>query len=89
MSVRCPICKDKLIKDQGCYRCHKGHSFDISKEGYLNLLVKQGQKEYGDTFEMISARSVFLNKDYYLLGYWRVMFLLMNGSNSMGKVTII
>ena len=65
MSVRCPICKDKLIKDQGCYRCHKGHSFDISKEGYLNLLVKQGQKEYGDTFEMISARSVFLNKDYY------------------------
>ena len=65
MSVRCPICKNKLIKDQGCYRCHKGHSFDISKEGYLNLLLKQGQKEYGDTCEMISARSTFLNIGYY------------------------
>lgn len=67
MILRCPICQTKLFKDQQQYQCENDHRFDISKEGYLNLLLKQGHKEYGDTSEMIKARRDFLNKGHYHL----------------------
>lgn len=67
MILRCPVCHTKLIKNQQQYQCDNDHRFDISKEGYLNLLLKQGRKEYGDTSEMIKARREFLNKGYYQL----------------------
>ena len=37
----CPVCKDKLIKDASnkMYRCQNNHSYDIAKEGYVNLLI--------------------------------------------------
>lgn len=65
MNIICPICKQRLIKNEDSYSCRKGHSFDASKDGYLNLLVKQGHKEYGDTAVMLKARNNFLNQGYY------------------------
>ncbi|MDD6729176.1 MAG: methyltransferase domain-containing protein [Eubacteriales bacterium] len=62
----CPVCKDKLIKDGKSYKCPNGHSFDISKEGYVNLLTgsKSGDKT-GDSKESARARHAFLAKGYY------------------------
>lgn len=43
-----------------------GHCFDLSKEGYVNLFVKNGSgKRHGDDRLMVKARSNFLDKGYY------------------------
>lgn len=43
-----------------------GHSFDKAKEGYVNLLIKNGSgKRHGDDKLMVKARQSFLDKGYY------------------------
>ncbi len=38
MGLICPICRGGLIPAERSYRCPKGHSFDLAREGYLSLL---------------------------------------------------
>ena len=59
----CPNCKEKLQKIDNSYKCKNNHSFDISKQGYVNLLLNS--KNSGDNKEMINSRHNFLNKGYY------------------------
>lgn len=62
----CPICKGSLFKTENSFKCLKCHSFDLSKDGYVNLLLKNGQgKRHGDDKIMIKARRDFLQKNYY------------------------
>lgn len=63
----CPVCKEKLIKNEKTYRCIKNHSFDMAKQGYLNLLLsnKKHSKTPGDDKEMVLSRKGFLEKGYY------------------------
>ena len=63
----CPKCGKTLEKRLNTFRCEDGHSFDISKEGYVNLLMpnKKNSLLPGDNKEMVSSREQFLNKDYY------------------------
>jgi len=62
----CPVCKSRLFKLQNQFKCLKGHSFDISKEGYVNLLMSNAQgKRHGDDKLMVKARKSFLDKGYY------------------------
>ena len=63
----CPKCKKPLEKRLNTFRCEDGHSYDIAKEGYVNLLLpnKKNSLLPGDNKEMVSAREQFLNKDYY------------------------
>ena len=35
---RCPICSAPLTRGSVTYTCPNGHSYDISKEGYVHLL---------------------------------------------------
>ncbi len=60
----CPKCKQKLSLFQNMYKCPNNHSFDISKEGYINLLLSKTNS--GDNKDLINARNSFLNKNYYL-----------------------
>lgn len=64
MEILCPVCKKKLIQIDRSYRCENGHNFDLSKEGYLNLNLKNSQSS-GDNPDMIKARKRFLEKGYY------------------------
>lgn len=66
MLLICPICKKKLNKDNNALKCCNNHSFDISKEGYVNLLTgsKSGDKK-GDSKESARARHSLLAKGYY------------------------
>ncbi|MBQ6333994.1 MAG: methyltransferase domain-containing protein [Erysipelotrichaceae bacterium] len=64
MDILCPICKNKLYKSERSYRCENGHNYDLSKEGYLNLNLRNS-KNTGDNPEMIKARQRFLEKGYY------------------------
>nr|WP_062340449.1 methyltransferase domain-containing protein [Herbidospora sakaeratensis] len=53
----CPVCRDDLALTEGAARCPRGHSFDVARQGYLNLLSTPVK---GDTPEMVSARETFL-----------------------------
>ena len=63
----CPICKQELIKNEKTLKCPNGHCFDISKEGYINLLPanKKNTKSPGDNKKMIDSRFNFLEKGYF------------------------
>ncbi len=63
----CPVCGEKLSKNERTYICKKFHSFDMAKEGYVNLLTgkhKAGEL-IGDNRDMARARRTFLEKGYY------------------------
>ena len=65
----CPVCGEclKLQQSGKSYACSKQHSFDMSKEGYLNLLPVQYKhsKEPGDSKYMMIARREFLEAGFY------------------------
>lgn len=67
----CPICKGSLetVKELKICRCHNGHSYDIARQGYINLLTsnQKGSKAPGDSKEMVNARNEFLKKGFYSL----------------------
>lgn len=60
----CPKCRNKLKRKDNQYVCSENHSFDIARQGYANLSLKQ-KKNQGDNRLMVVARSNFLEKDYY------------------------
>lgn len=49
------------------WQCKNLHSFDVAKEGYVNLLLanQKNSKEPGDSQAMISARRAFLNQGHF------------------------
>ncbi len=63
----CPVCGEKLIGADKSLKCKNAHSFDIARQGYVNLLLSQSSslKRHGDDRLMVSARSDFLDKGYY------------------------
>lgn len=63
----CPVCREKLEKHDSQYKCDNSHSFDISRQGYVNLLMSMSSKNkrHGDDKAMVIARKEFLEKGYY------------------------
>ncbi|HZU01087.1 MAG TPA: methyltransferase domain-containing protein [Ktedonobacteraceae bacterium] len=60
--LACPFCNASLTQINNTLTCTNSHTFDIAKEGYVNLLRK---KLPGDTKEMLIARRNFLEQGYY------------------------
>jgi 23S rRNA (guanine745-N1)-methyltransferase len=60
--LACPICQETLEEVGSALVCAHKHSFDVAKEGYVNLLRK---KLPGDTREMLVARRAFLERGFY------------------------
>lgn len=62
----CPVCGNRLFLLDRSLGCMSGHSFDKAKQGYVNLLLKNGAgKRHGDDRLMVEARSRFLDRGYY------------------------
>ena len=63
----CPVCGEGLERSGGSLRCPRGHSYDLSRAGYVNLLPpgKGRNAKSGDEKAMIRARAAFLRKGYY------------------------
>ncbi len=70
----CPLCETanaaELLHpsaDQRSLVCAQNHTFDIAKQGYVNLLPVQQKKSLtpGDNKEMVLARKKFLGLGYY------------------------
>jgi len=53
-----------LFREAHCYQCKHHHTFDIAKEGYVNLLLGN-RKATGDQADMVHARTTFLSHGYY------------------------
>ena len=49
--MRCPLCREALTREPRRWFCATGHSFDVAREGYVNLLPVQHKKsrDPGDT----------------------------------------
>lgn len=60
--ITCPICHMHVTRVGNSLKCERSHTFDISKEGYVNL---QRTKLSGDTKEMLIARRNFLERGHY------------------------
>ena len=63
----CPVDGKKLLRHEKWFSCENGHSFDIAKQGYVNLLPVQHKrsKHPGDSKAMVLARQQFLNSGIY------------------------
>ena len=63
----CPVCNGILERMEHTYRCKKAHSFDIARQGYVNLLVVQNKHSLnpGDTRQQVLSRREFLEGGYY------------------------
>lgn len=59
---RCPHCGEPLEPGERVWRCPRGHSFDVARQGYVALERKPAR---GDTAEMIAARVAFLEAGHY------------------------
>ncbi len=66
--LRCPVCQSDLLIDAKRYLCGNGHSFDIARQGYVNLLLstQRPSSAPGDSAAMIADRRAFLDADHYL-----------------------
>lgn len=66
-NLACPIDKLELVNKGRHYQCANGHSFDIAKQGYINLLPVQYKKSKnpGDSKAMVQARTRFLDAGFY------------------------
>lgn len=52
--LACPVCGGGLSIAGGSLRCEVNHSFDISRRGYINLLLSKPPEDYGK--QMLLAR---------------------------------
>ena len=62
----CPACRGGLHGGRPL-RCDAGHSFDVAREGYVNLLLahQRRSRRPGDSDEMVAARRRFLATGAY------------------------
>ena len=60
----CPVCGGDLSPASGALRCPSGHSFDLARQGYVNLLTG-GAAGTADTADMVAARADFLAAGHY------------------------
>ena len=67
MQLICPLCGEVLNKTDHSYLCPNRHSFDIARQGYVNLLPVQQKRSLqpGDTKEQVQSRRAFLDGGFY------------------------
>jgi 23S rRNA (guanine745-N1)-methyltransferase len=61
----CPVCDCGLALAEGSLRCATGHSFDIARQAYVNLLPGGTSTGTADTAEMVRCRAEFLAAGHY------------------------
>lgn len=71
-ALACPHCGEGLDADQAsdattgaAFRCPRGHTFDIARQGYVALLTPQSRTDSADSGEMVAARDRFLGAGHY------------------------
>ncbi len=67
MELICPLCGNPLTRQERAWVCENRHSFDIARQGYVNLLPVQQKRSLqpGDTKEQVASRRAFLDGGFY------------------------
>ena len=67
MQLICPICGNNLRRFDRAFQCSDRHSFDIARQGYVNLLTVNQKHSLnpGDTREQVLSRRSFLEGGFY------------------------
>ena len=67
MNLICPICEKPLRREERSLVCPEKHSFDMARQGYVNLLPVQRRHSAhpGDTKEQVASRREFLTGGFY------------------------
>jgi 23S rRNA (guanine745-N1)-methyltransferase len=65
--LRCPICRLDLDAEAGALCCRNRHSFDLARDGYVNLLSgrRRQPSEGGDRSEQLRHRAAFLDAGHF------------------------
>src|SRR5215469_14447714 len=63
--LRCPVCGDQVRLTATQLICGNGHSFDVARQGYVNLTAGRANPGTADTAAMIAAREEFLGRGHY------------------------
>jgi 23S rRNA (guanine745-N1)-methyltransferase len=66
----CPVCGAGFTLTESArtgpvLRCATGHSFDVARQGYVNLMPGGARPGTADTAEMVAARAAFLDAGHY------------------------
>lgn len=60
----CPICKQQMeMNEEGKMSCQTNHSFDVAKQGYINLLHRPVHSMYGK--ELFASRHAVIESGLY------------------------
>ncbi len=65
MLLRCPVCGTGLLTAGDSLRCLSGHSYDLARQGYVNLLPGGARPGTADTADMVAARESFLASGHF------------------------
>ena len=79
----CPLCRGTLELDASSAHCPAGHSFDVARQGYLNLLGGP-QPKNADTAPMLEARSRVLSGLY-----GEVVALVVRAASAVGAHVVV
>ena len=82
MKLICPNCGEQLNRAERSYVCPNRHSFDIARQGYVNLLTVNQKHSLnpGDTREQVLSRRTFLEAGFYS----PILHTLMDTARSLG-----
>jgi 23S rRNA (guanine745-N1)-methyltransferase len=64
-ALRCSVCSNPVDLVDRTVRCENGHSFDLARHGYVNLLHAKTPAGTADTPDMVAARVEFLDGGLY------------------------
>lgn len=86
---RCPICSLSLtITDQQSFICPNNHTFDIARQGYLNLLTRHVQTNYHrELFE--ARREVIVASGLFDMFNKKITNIINDQIASQQEITII
>ncbi len=90
-NLACPIDGAKLTQQDNQLVCANGHTFDIARQGYINLLPVQHKrsKQPGDSKAMVLARTQFLNSGVYRPIATRLAELVLTQLNPGGNYCLL
>ncbi|MFD2469666.1 putative RNA methyltransferase [Amycolatopsis silviterrae] len=64
-ALRCSVCAEPVSLTGRTLRCARRHSFDLARQGYVNLLHARIPAGTADTAPMVDARAAFLSSGAY------------------------
>jgi len=85
--LQCPLCQSdmKVIEEQ--LVCRNYHTFDLAKQGYVNLFPEHQEENYSQT--LFEARYHLMNLRNFYKGLHEQLYLLLQENNLLAPSQFI